>query len=76
MHHTYQNFLESINKKVRENTDIKMNNAKLKHDRKVRAANFEISDKVLINDSGQVSIRGHKFFKHSLAPMETLQNLI
>jgi hypothetical protein len=60
--------LHSVYEKVRTNIDTKMDYAKIRHDRKVRAANFEINDLVWVYDVGKVTKRGHKFIKNWKGP--------
>jgi hypothetical protein len=60
--------LEDIFKRVRENTGVKMDRAKIRHDRNVRAANFEISDLVWVLDSTKTVGKSKKFKKKWAGP--------
>jgi hypothetical protein len=64
--------LHSVYEKVRTNIDTKMDYAKIRHDRKVRAPYFEINDLFWVYDVGKVTKKGHKFIKNWKGPYRTI----
>ena len=60
--------LEDAFKAVKENRNTKMDHAKLNHDRKVRAANFELNDLVWVMDSSKSPGKSKKFKKKWKGP--------
>lgn len=64
--------LEDAYKRVRENTELKMSKAKIRHDRNVRAANFDVNDLVWVYDPAKKPGRGRKFIKKWKGPYRVI----